>query len=407
MANIANRFEMSGDESVEIDVLNRISACSEAEWDACACSEQEGGRPCDPFTTYRFLRALEDSGSVGGETGWKPLHLIAKIRGEVIATMPLYAKNNSMGEYIFDYAWAHAFMRAGGRYYPKLQSAVPFTPATGRRFLTRPEWQDVGTEALVSAARRIASANSLSSLHVAFCTEEESIAGQELGLLHRVGEQFHWFNNGYSNFEDFLSALSSRKRKNIRRERRRASEFGGRIELFTGSQIHSGHWDAFWEFYQDTGSRKWGIPYLTRSFFDEIHKTMRDDILLVMCELGGRYIAGAINFIGRTTLYGRYWGCVEDHSCLHFEVCYYRAIEYAIKYGLNKVEAGAQGPHKLARGYLPVAVHSLHWIAEPRFRSAVADFLNNESVEVMREIESLSDVGPFKKSGGSATCRKN
>ena len=311
--------------------------------------------------------------------------------------MPLYAKFHSRGEFVFDHGWAQAFEQAGGRYYPKLQATVPFTPATGRRFLTRPGEDSTGFGALATAATQLLSQNSLSSFHVTFCTEDEARRGRGYGLLHRTGEQFHWFNDGYSGFDEFLRALSARKRKNIRQERRRANNFGGTIEVLSGSDIESRHWDSFWDFYQDTGARKWGTPYLTRQFFDEIHDTMRDDILLIMCRRGGRHVAGALNFIGNDALYGRYWGCIEDHPCLHFEVCYYRAIEFAIENGLRKVEAGAQGPHKLARGYMPVKVHSLHWIADPGFRRAVLEYLQAEGREVDREIEILSEMGPFRK----------
>ena len=388
---------MDGSDVFEVNVLRRISDVDASEWDACACPEASTGRPNDPFTTHRFLKALEDSGSAAGSAGWIPLHLMARSGGRAVAAMPLYAKTNSAGEFVFDYGWAHAFERAGGRYYPKLQSSVPFTPATGRRFLTVPGMEKTGIEALSKAALEISESNGLSSFHITFCTCDEVRVAERLGFLHRTGEQFHWRNPGYSNFDEYLSGLSSRKRKNIRRERRRASEFGGTIHALTGDRIREEHWDAFWEFYQDTGSRKWGSPYLSRTFFDCIHETMRDDTLLVMCERNGRFIAGALNFIGRDALFGRYWGCIEDHYCLHFEACYYQAIEFAIANGFARVEAGAQGPHKLARGYMPVATHSLHWIKEPSFREAVRNFLDDETAEVQREIDMLSEMGPFKK----------
>ncbi len=330
-------------------------------------------------------------------SGWDPLH-VALYRDEAIAAvMPLYAKHHSQGEYVFDHGWADAFERAGGNYYPKLQAAVPFTPATGRRFLTRHNGDEDAMKALAAAAIEILSNNSLSSLHITFCTDTEAHAGSEFGFLHRTGEQFHWQNHGYSSFDEFLGELSSRKRKNIRQERSRANSFGGTIRMLTGPDICDEHWDAFWEFYQDTGARKWGRPYLTRRFFDEIHDSMRDDILLVMCERNGRQIAGALNFIGRDTLFGRYWGCLEHHSCLHFEVCYYRAIEFAIENSLRTVEAGAQGPHKLARGYMPVQINSLHWIAHPGFRRAVLEYLQVENREIDRVMELLSERSPFRK----------
>jgi len=274
---------------------------------------------------------------------------------------------------------------------------VPFTPATGRRFLVRPGHEETGTAALIQGAVQVASQNRLSSLHVTFCTEAEAETGARIGLLHRVTQQFHWENRGYADFDAFLADLSSRKRKNIRKERRTAAEFGGEIVALTGEAIEPCHWDAFWRFYQDTGARKWGTPYLTRAFFDSAQETLRDDMLLVLAVRGGRPIAGALNFIGRETLYGRYWGCVEDHPCLHFELCYYQAIDWAIREGLPRVEAGAQGEHKLARGYLPMTTRSLHWIADPGFRDAVEEFLQAERAAVSDEIAWLSERSPFRK----------
>ncbi|GAB4386180.1 GNAT family N-acetyltransferase [Albidovulum sp.] len=382
---------------IEISVLPGLHAIAAGEWDACACPEAAEGRPRDPFTTHRFLSALEESGSVGRGTGWQPQHLVARQDGRAVAVMPLYAKSHSQGEYIFDHGWAEAFQRAGGRYYPKLLAAVPFTPATGRRFLTRPGWEETGRAALIEALVRLAAHHGLSSAHVNFCTEAEAEAGARAGLLRRRSQQYHWHNRGYRDFDDFLAALSSRKRKAIRRERAGAQAFGGTIRALTGAEIHPAHWDAFWTFYQDTGSRKWGRPYLTRAFFDRLHETMRDDILLVIAERAGRPVAGALNFIGRDTLYGRYWGAIEAHRFLHFECCYYRAIDHAIAHGLARVEAGAQGEHKLARGYLPAATHSLHWIADPGFRDAVARYLEAEARAVGEEIEILTAYGPFRR----------
>ncbi|PTX58084.1 hypothetical protein C8N43_2760 [Litoreibacter ponti] len=383
---------------VEITAISSLSQIEAAEWDACACPEAADGRPKDPFTTHRFLGALERSGSVGTGTGWQPQYLLARQAGKLIATAPLYAKNHSQGEYIFDHNWAHAYERAGGRYYPKLQLAVPHTPATGRRLLTRPGFEEIGQSALVQGAVQLAATNKVSSLHITFCTEDEAEAGAQMGLMPRISQQFHWTSNGYTNFDEFLASLSARKRKNIRKERKTAQSFGGTIHALTGDEIQPEHWDAFWLFYQDTGARKWGTPYLTRAFFDEAHATMRDDMLLVLAEQDGRLIAGALNFIGRETLYGRYWGCLEDHPCLHFELCYYQAIEWAIDNGLTRVEAGAQGAHKLARGYLPVATHSLHWIADESFRDAVQKFLHAEKAAIDEDIEIMTEYGPFKKS---------
>lgn len=314
----------------------------------------------------------------------------------MIAAMPLYVKTHSQGEYVFDHGWAEAYERAGGRYYPKLQSSVPFSPVTGRRFLTRPEYTQIGQAALVQGMVQIAADNQVSSAHVTFCADDEAEAGKAMGLMTREGLQYHWQNDGYADFDGFLGALSSRKRKQIRKERRIAQDFGGDILTLTGDQIQPQHWDAFWQFYQDTGARKWGSPYLTRAFFDQLHDTMADDLLLVLAERGGHPIAGALNVIGRDTLFGRYWGCVEDHPFLHFELCYYQAIDFAIQNGMTRVEAGAQGEHKLARGYLPVTTHSLHWINDPSFREAVDQFLQSERRAVAQDIDILTSYGPFK-----------
>lgn len=350
----------------------------------------------NPFTTHRFLLALEESGSVGRGTGWQPLHVTLEDGGRVVAAAPLYAKSHSQGEYIFDHAWAEAYQRAGGRYYPKLQAAVPFTPVTGARLLTR---DPAMRQSLLAGLTRVAERGGASGVHVTFCTEAEAQAGAEIGFLPRVTQQFHWLNRGYGSFDDFLGALSSRKRKDLRKERARAQGFGGTIRHLTGDDLKPHHWDAFWAFYQDTGSRKWGRPYLTRAFFDHLHQTMRDDILLVLAERGGQPIAGALNFIGPDAIYGRYWGCIEDHPFLHFELCYHQAIDVAIARGLSRVEAGAQGEHKLARGYEPVATHSLHWVGDEGFQRALADYLDRERDAMGEEIEALADFTPFRKEG--------
>ena len=380
---------------IEIELHGSLDSIGAEDWDACAGAGE--GRPEDPFTTYRFLKAVEDSGSVGPGTGWQPRYLTSKADGEIIACAPMYAKSHSQGEYVFDHNWAHAYERAGGRYYPKLQIAVPFTPVTGRRLLVRAGYETLGMSALVQGAVQVAAENQLSSMHMTFCSEAEAIAGREMGLLHRTGQQFHWVNDGYENFDAFLATLSSRKRKNIRKEREKAQGFGGEILCLTGDQIRPEHWDAMWMFYQDTGARKWGTPYLTRAFFDIAHEVLRDDILLVLAMREGQAIAGAMNMIGRDALYGRYWGCIEDHACLHFELCYYQAIDWAISQGLARVEAGAQGEHKLARGYLPVETHSLHWIADDGFSDAVARYLVAEREAVAEEIEVMTAWGPFRK----------
>lgn len=394
---------MSEEPLFGIDILGSISEIEAETWDACACPETaDGGRACDPFTTYRFLSACEDSGSAVQEAGWIPRHVVARPTGdedETLGVMPLYGKTHSQGEYVFDHSWCHAWDRAGGEYYPKLQSCVPFTPATGRRLLTRQSAPDGTDLALLQGAMGLTDANDLSSMHVTFCTKAEWERGGAYGLLRRQDQQFHWVDENYGDFDGFLASLASRKRKNLKKERARAVENGVTIHRLTGDDIKSEHWDAFWIFYQDTGMRKWGRPYLTREFFEISQATMRDDIMLIMCERDGAWIAGALNFIGRETLFGRYWGCREDHPFLHFETCYYQAIDAAYELGLKRVEAGAQGAHKLARGYLPTPTYSLHYIANEGFRGAVADYLERERAAVDEEIEFLMDRGPFKKSG--------
>lgn len=385
-------------QEIEIRVLQSLGDIDAATWDACACPEARGGaRPNDPFTTYRFLKALEDSNSVGPGTGWQPQYLQAIMAGQTIGVAPMYAKGHSQGEYIFDHNWAHAYERSGGRYYPKLQIAVPHTPATGRRFLTHPDFAETGLAALAQGAVQLADSNNLSSVHITFCTEQERDAGANAGLMARTTQQFHWLNDNYADFDAFLASLSSRKRKNMRKERAQAQSFGGTIRTYTGDDLQPEHWDAFWEFYQDTGARKWGTPYLTRRFFRIAQETLRDDMALVLAERDGRYVAGALNFIGAQTLYGRYWGCIEHHPCLHFELCYYQAIDIAIANGLARVEAGAQGEHKLARGYLPTQTHSLHWVNDAGFADAIANYLKAEREAVEEEIEILTDYGPFKR----------
>ena len=387
------------DNSISIKVVKSISELDREEWNSSAIFYSADGldKIEDPFISYDFLDALEKSKSVGENTGWLPYHLAAIRKNKLIGAVPLYLKSNSQGEYIFDYNWAHAFERAGGRYYPKLQISVPFTPVTGRRLLVSKNAPSHTASLLLQSAIELCEKNKLSSLHTTFCSKQEFELGQKLGMLGRVSQQFHWLNNGYGNFGDFLNALSSRKRKNINKERLKANNFGGEIEILTGSEIKKDHWNYFWKFYQDTGIKKWGTPYLTRQFFDQIHETMRSKILLILAKKEGNYIAGALNFIGSDTLFGRYWGCIEDYPFLHFEVCYYRAIEFAIAHGLKKVEAGAQGEHKLARGYVPTETFSLHWIAEKGFSKAVQEYLISEKDAVKRDIKILSHFTPFKK----------
>ena len=342
---------------------------------------------------------MEASGSVGGRTGWQPRHLLAEdAGGALLGAAPCYVKTHSRGEYVFDLVWADAFEHAGGNYSPKLQVAVPFTPVTGPRLLTRPgQTAEAVGAALADALIEITTASELSSAHVTFLTEPEWRALGARGFLQRTDQQFHWENHGYGSFEDFLAALASRKRKTIRRERKDALSAGIKVCWLTGNDLTEAIWDAFFAFYMETGSRKWGRPYLTREFFSIVGERMRDRIVLVMARRAGRWIAGAINFIGSNTLYGRNWGAIEHHPFLHFELCYYQAIDYAIAHGLQRVEAGAQGEHKLARGYLPYTTYSAHFIANPALRRAVADYLSRERAYVQAAAEELAAAAPFRK----------
>jgi predicted N-acyltransferase len=379
-------------------VASSLSTVEPAAWDACANAGRDPGERYNPFVSHAFLTALERSGSVGGQSGWTPAHaLIEDEAGRLVAAAPAYLKAHSLGEYVFDQAFAEAYRRAGGRYYPKLQVAVPFTPATGPRLLLAKGAPEAARSALIGLLRAIAKSNGASSLHFTFATEGEASALASQGFLRRAGEQFHFFNEGYRDFDDFLNALSSRKRKVIRRERREALGADLSIELLTGSDIEPRHWDAFFAFYMDTGARKWGRPYLTRAFFDEVGAAIPERILLVMVRKGGDYIAGALNFLGDDAIYGRHWGAVEERPFLHFEVCYHQAIDYAIRHGLKRVEAGAQGEHKLARGYRPVATHSAHEFADPRLHAVVADYLTREREAVAAMIEDYEEALPFRR----------
>lgn len=353
----------------------------------------------NPFISHEFLSSLEDSKSVGGRSGWQPQHLIVDdAKGELFGVAPCYVKTHSRGEYVFDHGWAEAFERAGGAYYPKLQVTVPFTPVTGPRLLARPGPQMRAVRsAMADALVEITSASGLSSAHVTFLTETEWHALGRRDFLRRTDQQFHWENAGYGSFDDFLAALASRKRKTIRRERKEALSSGIDVCWLTGSDLTESVWDAFFTFYMETGSRKWGRPYLTREFFSIIGERMRDHILLVMARRSGRWIAGAINFIGSEALYGRNWGAIEHHPFLHFELCYYQAIDYAISHRLKRVEAGAQGEHKLARGYLPHTTYSAHFIASSALRRAVADYLARERAYVQAAAEELAAAAPFRK----------
>ncbi|MDQ1186247.1 GNAT family N-acetyltransferase [Agrobacterium larrymoorei] len=354
--------------------------------------------PYNPFISHAFLSSLEDSGSATAKTGWLGQHLLLeRSDGALMGAVPGYLKNHSRGEYVFDQGWADAFERAGGRYYPKLQCSVPFTPATGPRLLTTGLDAAAFQQVLASGLQQVTEKLGISSAHVTFANEDEIEALEDEGFLHRTDQQFHFINEGYRDHADFLDALSSRKRKTLKKERRAALENGIEIDWLTGSDLTEDIWDQFFTFYMDTGSRKWGKPYLTRAFYSLIGGRMADDILLVMAKREGKYVAGAINFIGGDALYGRHWGCIEDHPFLHFEVCYHQAIDFALSKGLKRVEAGAQGEHKLARGYTPVTTHSAHYIAHPGLRHAIADYLERERSEVEQINDYLEDHSPFRK----------
>ncbi|MGH6726821.1 MAG: GNAT family N-acetyltransferase [Pseudolabrys sp.] len=411
------------DIELRIRIVQSLAEVSAADWDACAGggNAYDGqrvapivkptheddlspglstrGQVDNPFITHDFLSSMEASGSVGGRTGWQPRHLIAEdTKGGLLGVAPCYLKSHSRGEYVFDHGWAEAFERAGGDYYPKLQVAVPFTPVTGPRFLARPgPLADAVRGALADALVEITQTGELSSAHVTFLTEPEWRALGKRGFLQRNEQQFHWDNAGYANFEDFLGRLASRKRKTVRRERKEALEHGIKVHWLTGSDLTEAVWDAFFAFYMDTGSRKWGRPYLTREFFSIVGEKMRDRILLVMACRAGRWIAGAINFLGTDAVYGRNWGAIEHHPFLHFELCYYQAIDYAITHKFKRVEAGAQGEHKLARGYLPKTTYSAHFIANPALRRAIDEYLSRERAYVRAAGEELAAATPFRK----------
>ncbi|MCV3241242.1 GNAT family N-acetyltransferase [Mesorhizobium sp. ZC-5] len=378
-----------------------IGAFTEDEWASLAGTtrgDEENGY--NPFISYDFLKILEESGCAVGRSGWQGHHLrLETPDGSLLGAVPCYAKSNSQGEYVFDHGWADAFERAGGRYYPKLQISVPFTPVTGPRLLVRRQGvdPDVVRTALAAGLKAVTDKLGVSSAHVTFARQSDVEALEQAGFLHRTDQQFHFFNDGYTSYDDFLATLASRKRKALKKERREALSGGISIDWLTGSDLTERVWDDFFAFYMDTGGRKWGRPYLNRRFFSLIGERMRDDVLLVMAKRAGRYIAGAINFIGSDALYGRNWGCIEDHPFLHFEVCYHQAIDFAIDRKLKVVEAGAQGEHKLARGYMPVTMHSAHYIAHAGLRNAVADYLKRERREVAHVGEYLGEHGPFRK----------
>jgi predicted N-acyltransferase len=375
----------------QLRIVDSIDGVAAAAWDRCAGA-------ANPFLSHGFLSALETSGSATARTGWLPQHLLAEDgEGRVLGVVPMYLKSHSYGEYVFDHGWADAYRRAGGKYYPKLQIAVPFTPVPGPRLLLAPDADAAVADMLVAGLIEIADRRDVSSLHVTFALEPEWQRLGAAGFLQRKGFQFHWTNNSYASFEDFLGALSSRKRKAIRKERREAVASGLTIHRLTGAAIEARHWDAFFHFYMSTSDRKWGQAYLTRAFFDELGRVMPERVMLVMVEDGGRLVAGALNLIGSDTLYGRNWGCLGHYPFLHFEACYYQAIEFAIERGLQRVEAGAQGEHKLQRGYLPAATYSAHWIRDPALRRAIDDYLRRERRHIQDQIDGLAEEGPFRQ----------
>ena len=407
---------------LRISVTEAIDEVEAGEWDACAnphasdvqAKDRGGnGQPAagacvawpdkhedyNPFITHAFLAALERSHSVGQRTGWQPQHVLARTAdGTLVAAAPCYLKNHSRGEYVFDHGWADAYARAGGSYYPKLQVAVPFTPATGRRLLVRDTANSESiARALAAGLVEICKICGASGVHVTFAPETEFRLLGELGYLQRTDQQFHWENRGFANFDDFLGALTARKRKTIRRERQDALADGISVHWLTGSDLTEEIWDAFFEFYMETGSRKWGRPYLTRDFYSLVGQSMREDIVLIMAKRAGRWIAGAINFRGSHSLFGRHWGAIEHHPFLHFELCYYQAIDYAIAHKIPWVEAGAQGEHKIARGYLPTTTYSAHYIADRGLRRAIADYLARERAYVAAAGAELAGFAPFRK----------
>jgi hypothetical protein len=398
---------------ITLEAVPSVSDIEAADWDACArpfALSTVAGDSCaaskpsyNPFVSHAFFSALEASGSASMRTGWGPRHLIAKVGGTVAGIVPCYLKSHSQGEYVFDRGWADAYERAGGRYYPKLQASVPFTPATGPRLLIRggADQDEIGT-ALASGLVALCGVSKASSAHVTFAPEAEWKFLAEHGFLQRTDQQFHWHNHGFGSFDEFLATLNSRHRKAIKRERREAVAAGITIHRLTGRDITEDAWDAFFAFYMETGSRKWGRPYLTRAFFSLVGESMPEDVLLVMARRNNRWIAGAINFIGSEALFGRNWGAVEHHPFLHFEVCYYQAIDFAILRGLKTVEAGAQGEHKIARGYLPQTTYSAHYIADPGLRRAISDYLKRERAYVAEAGRELSEAGPFRKGADEA-----
>jgi len=405
--NSGENLQPTANRELRLTVVESMKAVDATEWDLCANPKpdpaldhvEDEGQAYNPFVSHAFLSALEESKSVGPRTGWQPQHVLARtFDGALFAAAPCYVKTHSRGEYVFDHGWADAYDRAGGSYYPKLQVTVPFTPATGRRLLVRSGAQSLAvSRALATGLTEICKISDASGVHVTFAAEAEFRLLGELGYLQRTDQQFHWENQGFVAFDDFLSALTARKRKTIHRERHDALANGISVHWLTGSDLTEDVWDAFFQFYMETGSRKWGRPYLTRPFYSLVGETLRDRIVLIMAKRAGRWIAGAINFLGSHTLFGRHWGAIEHHPFLHFELCYYQAIDYAIAHKVPRVEAGAQGEHKIARGYMPTTTYSAHYIAHPGLRRAIADYLLRERAYVATAGAELATLAPFRK----------
>ncbi len=383
-----------GAQEFTLTLHRHIREIPAAEWDLCAGGE-------NPFVSHAFLSAMEESGSTNARTGWLPQHAVLRgPDGAVLAAAPMYAKSHSYGEYVFDHGWGQAFERAGGKYYPKLQVASPFSPVPGPRLLIRPD-SGIPLSAMAGALVQACEQLDLSSVHVTFCTEAEWTALGDAGWLQRIGTQFHWDNNNFSSFDDFLGALNSRKRKVLKRERRDAQNCGLEFLTLSGAEITEAHWDAFYRFYHSTVDRKWGSAYLTRQFFSLLGERLGNKVVLMLATQSGKPVAGALNLRGADTLYGRNWGSVGDFPFLHFELCYYRAIDFAIAHGLKRVEAGAQGRHKIQRGYLPQTTYSAHWITHGGFRRAVENFLREEREDVRAEMAALAEMSPFRRDGDS------
>ena len=398
MADQSEAQRQAGGE-LAVRIATSVGAFTRAEWESLAGTTRGCADNYNPFLSYAFLTSLEESGCAVPRTGWRGQHLrLENGDGNLLGAVPCYAKSHSQGEYVFDHGWADALERAGGSYYPKLQASVPFTPVTGPRLLVANGLDPVEVKrALAASLVAVTDRLGVSSAHVTFAGAADIAVLKDAGFLLRTDQQFHFFNNGYASYADFLDTLASRKRKALKKERREALSAGITVDWLTGKDLTERAWDDFFGFYMDTGGRKWGRPYLNRKFFSLIGERMADDVLLVMAKRNGRYVAGAINFIGSDALYGRNWGCIEDHPFLHFEICYHQAIDFAIARGLKVVEAGAQGEHKLARGYMPVTMQSAHHIAHPGLRRAVADYLQRERREVARMGEYLETHGPFRK----------